>query len=471
MTSKPSTETTHAPLKLEIDPVISTASAIARDIANKLPDHPGLQRTSREVAEAAVEAKLVSERLRQRFGWHRAPAIFLFLALSVLGLWIYWQYFHAAKLAVAVSVRDAVQLKQQLGRRVRIVPKETVGSSDSISLLKSGDADTAFIQGGVDFPDNFPRIQLSQSEVVLFYTRSHVQGLEEIRKILTSSENQGSHSLAKTFATTWGIHNQVAYVHDWRTLTDDANYVIAEDIDAVFVVKDPMSLKLQGITKRLADQGFSLQAPDIGAMSLRLEYLEEQIIRAGFLDPVAHLPKADVASYSVATYLVARAGLTHHQLGAAKTLIREPNAFPEAGAAGFAEANEVAQGVEALLGIGVYIGLAFLALLGLDIVAYRKRFNELNTLVSLISIHQSSKDVVERQPEVRREHIAYLGYCSDLLGIVAVITGYYAQENSSLLYNRLVEIINDRCNGLKINIQLKILHSMIPMLDASEEPA
>lgn len=467
----PPPEPTHAPLRLEIDPVIDAALAISVEIAAKLPEHPGLQRTSREVAEAALEAKQVSQRLRRRLGWHRAPAIFLVLALSLLALWVYWQYLHAAKLVVAVSARDAVQLKQRLGRRVRVVPRETIGSQNSIALLKSGKADVAFIQGGVAFPDSFPRLQLAQGEVVLFYARPRVDSLQDVRTVLTSSENQGSHSLAKIFAGTWGIQGQVRYLHDWRTLTDDDEYIIADDVDAVFVVKDPMSLKLRGVSKRLADQGFFLREPDIGAMSLRLEYLTETRLRAGFLDPVAHLPTDDVASYRVATFLVARSGLTHRQLVAAGGLIRDANDFPDDGEPGFAQANEVAQGVEALLGIGIYIGLAFLTLLGWDIVAYRKRFNELNTLVSLISIHQSSKDVVGREPEVRQEHIAYLGYCSDLLGMIAVITGYYAQENSSLLYNRLVEIINDRCNGLKINIQLKILHSVIPMLDSTEEPA
>ena len=48
-------------------------------------------------------------------------------------------------------------------------------------------------------------------------------------------------------------------------------------------------------------------------------------------------------------------------------------------------------------------------------------------------------------------------------GLIAVITGYYTQENSSLLYNRLLETIHERCDGLKINIQLKILHALIEL--------
>jgi hypothetical protein len=54
-----------------------------------------------------------------------------------------------------------------------------------------------------------------------------------------------------------------------------------------------------------------------------------------------------------------------------------------------------------------------------------------------------------------------------LLGLIGVITGYYAQENSSLMYNRLVGVIHERCSGLKINIQLKILHALIDLPPAS----
>ena len=99
----------------------------------------------------------------------------------------------------------------------------------------------------------------------------------------------------------------------------------------------------------------------------------------------------------------------------------------------------------------------------MDIVAYRRRFNELNSLVSLISMHQSSKDVMGGTAEMRAHHVAYLSVCSDLLGLISVLTGYYSQENPSLIYNRMLEIIHERCNGLKINIQLKILHALVDL--------
>jgi hypothetical protein len=49
------------------------------------------------------------------------------------------------------------------------------------------------------------------------------------------------------------------------------------------------------------------------------------------------------------------------------------------------------------------------------------------------------------------------------LGAISMISSYYTQENSSLLFNNLSEVIHQRCDGLKINIQLKILHATVEL--------
>jgi hypothetical protein len=100
----------------------------------------------------------------------------------------------------------------------------------------------------------------------------------------------------------------------------------------------------------------------------------------------------------------------------------------------------------------------------LEMMTYRKQFHELNSLISLLSMLQSNKDVLGlTDVELRRENLHYLGLCSDLLSLVSTISSYYTQENSSLLFNNLAEIIPQRCDSLKINIQLKILHAMIDL--------
>lgn len=450
-------------MRLQIEPVIDSARQIADHVKNHLGTHKGLGRAARGVLAAAERAQHVSDQLKRPFGLHRLPGFFLVLSLAALSGWIYWQYFHTSQLVIAVSARDATQLKRNVGQRVRVLPKETVGSAESIRQLSSGEVDAAFIQGGVGIPDTFLRTPLEQSEYVLWFLREGIESPAQVRGIMTSSEGQGSHSVAKQFVRAWGLDDNVTFSHAWRPYTDDSDYVLDPSVDAVFVVKDPMSSRLEGVAERLADDGFRLASPDIGAMSLRLDYLQEAEIRPGFLDPVKKLPADTLDTYTVTTFLVAREGLTPYELAAARELLHPANGFPDVAVPSFSSANEVAQGVEAILGIVVYIGIAFLSLFGLDIIAYRKRFNELNTLVSLISMHQSSKDPLGGTDQAKAHRVAYLSACSDLLGLIGVITGYYAQENSSLMYNRLVGVIHERCSGLKINIQLKTLHALIDL--------
>jgi hypothetical protein len=122
------------------------------------------------------------------------------------------------------------------------------------------------------------------------------------------------------------------------------------------------------------------------------------------------------------------------------------------------------QGTEAFLGIIVNIVLAFLALLGLEMMTYRKRFHELNSLVSLLSMLQSNKDILGVEDlRARNENLKYLSTVSDLLGLISAVSGYYTQENSSLLFNNLSEVVHQRCDNLKLNIQLKILHAGIQL--------
>jgi hypothetical protein len=178
------------------------------------------------------------------------------------------------------------------------------------------------------------------------------------------------------------------------------------------------------------------------------------------------VPDEPLATYSVTTYIVARRNLTPRLLAqAAHVLDARPVTIAERGfAPTTAEASEIFQGIEAFMGIIVNIGLAFLALLGLDVMTYRKQFHELNSLISLLSMLQSNKDVLGLADGAKKaENLLYLSLVSDLLGVISMIASYYTQENSTLLFNNLSEVIHQRCDGLKINIQLKILHASVEL--------
>lgn len=453
-------------LRLEIDPVIENAEQIARRVRQELPGHAGIARAASGVATAAHEAKRVAAVLRRPWGLHWLPALFLAIALFVVGLWVYWNFFHVATLTIALPERDAVGLRRKLagGQRVRFDMRLTAGSRENAALLDAGEVDLGFVQGGIPMAEDLPRMETSKPELLLFFVRDGIDDPRRVRRVLTSLENQGSHSVALDFFRLWEIENDVTFSHQWSDLAGPAEYVVPDEVDAVFVIKDPANEKTFRAARRLAAAGFHLASPNLGAKASSLPYLRATEVQRAYLAWEPPLPSKAVRTYRVSTYLVARRGLTpRHMAIAAHLLDPESAAFLDRSyEPTMSDAGEILQGVEAFLGILVYIGLAFLALLGWEITTYRRRFHELNTLISLITMHQSEKDVLGLTDGERlREHLLYLGMCSDLLGLIAVITGYYAQENSSLLYSNLLEIIHHRCNGLKLNIQTKILHASI----------
>ena len=235
-------------------------------------------------------------------------------------------------------------------------------------------------------------------------------------------------------------------------------------MQAVFVVKDasdPVTIKTLNV---LYSQGFRLRSPYLGSIAENFDFLEETKIQPGYLDLAPPVPSEEIITYRIPTYLVARRDLTPRLLAVAASVfdsqpvsITESDYSPTASNAG-----EMFQGVEAFLGIIVNIVLAFLALLGLEMMTYRKRFHELNSLVSLLSMLQSNKDILAVEDiGLRNENLKYLSTVSDLLGLISAISGYYTQENSSLLFNNLSEVVHQRCDNLKLNIQLKILHAGI----------
>jgi hypothetical protein len=306
-------------------------------------------------------------------------------------------------------------------------------------------------------------------EWVLWLTRDPDTPLSDIHRVITSLEGASSHSVAKVFFESWG-RSDIAYSHTWANWTEPPSQtVLAErpvnsQPDAVFVVKDTSDPStIRGI-RNLVASGFHLRSPSLGAQAEDLAFLKPAKMEPGYLWQNPNLPAEPIATYVIPSYLVARSNLTPRLMGLAGHLFDSDfndihdNEF----SATAKDASEVFQGVDAFLGILINIGLAFLALVGLDMLTYRKRFHELNSLVSLLSMLQSNKDVLgESDPSKLRENLLYLSSVSDVLSIISAISGYYTQQNSSLLFNNLSQIVHERCDNLKLNIQMKILHAGI----------
>lgn len=453
------------PLRLLIAPVVGVAEALAQRVQTELPTHDGLATAAEGVAAAARQAERVSQRMNRIFSLHRLPAVFLAAALVCLVLWIYWRFFHVSTLTLALPDRDASSLHDAAeGHRVNVRGETVLGSREAVEQVTAGTVDLAFVQGGLPIPPDLRRLTTPSPELVLWLVREKIGGPSDVKKILTSVKGEGSHTVAQAFLAAWHTQQQVEFVHDWRTLTADPLFQVPDDVDAVFVVKDPADEKTVAGIQRLVAAGFELRSPDIGARAARHDYLSPATIAPRYLVADPPIPAEPIATYSVATFLVARRGLTPRLLAqAAHVLEAKPPTIAEGEfTPTTSEASEIFQGIEAFMGIIVNIGLAFLALLGLDVMAYRKQFHELNSLVSLLSMLQSNKDVLGlADPAKRAENLLYLGLVSDLLGVISMISSYYTQENSSLLFNNLSEVIHQRCDGLKINIQLKVLHATV----------
>jgi hypothetical protein len=462
-------------LRLKIEPVVQNAEAVKLRVERDLPQHTGLVSLAAGVATAARDAEHVAEKLRKPLGLHRLPALFLVLALALLVAWTYIQFFRTTTLRIALPDSDFQAIKSQMTRdhRIQFTEVPISGSTEAIAAVLGNKADLGLVQGGIEIPDHLPRLETPNPEIVLWFVRSSISDLGSVRQILTNVEGAGSHLVAKAFLKAWKRTDQVQFHFDWKRVTSDDQYQIPNAIDAVFVVKDPSDSQTLYAVERLGAAGFRLDSPDIGARVNQLEYLNPYTIPVGYLRSLPPFPSQPVSTYSVKTYLIASESMTPRMLAAASHLLdRQPTSM-SAGRyePNLSEASELFQGVDAFLGIIINLVLAFLALTGLEMMAYRKRFHELNSLVSLISIHQSSKDVLGViNPALRKDHLLYLSLCSDLLGLVSMIGGYYTQENSSLLFSGLPEIIHQRCDGLKINIQLKILHALIDHVPLEKSP-
>src|SRR5438874_2283953 len=191
---------------------------------------------------------------------HRLPAAFLAAALVCLGVWIYWRFFYVATLTLALPDRDASELRERVAsrRRVELRLVEVPGSHEAVERVSTGEVDLAFVQGGQEIPSDLPRLESPSPEVVLWLTRDRVMRPGQVKKVLTSLAGEGSHTVAKRFVEAWQIGDKVEFVHDWQRVTGEADYRVPDDVDAVFVVKDPADDKTIAGLNRLVSAGFRL---------------------------------------------------------------------------------------------------------------------------------------------------------------------------------------------------------------------
>lgn len=455
-------------VKVRIDLVIEQAQALVEQVDTRLPAHEGLKGAARLTLAAARKAKRVTAGMKRPWSPHRGPLVFVALAFITLLGWLWWQFFHVSTLTLAVPESDAVALRDSVAQQRRLQVQQVVvpGSREASGMVARGEVDVAFVQGGVPIAPGLLRLESPGTELLFFFLREGVPGPAEVKTILTSLEGEGSHSVGQAVTQSWGLH-EVRWRFDFRALAADATAHVPADVDAVLVVKDPADESALRAAERLEADGFRLADVPLGVRASRFRYLKPMTLPAGGLRVEPPFPPRAVETYAVSTFLVAREGLTPRLLTQAAHMLDSHTDSLAARTVEFTtgETSELFQGVDAFLSIILNIVLAFLALMGLDVVAYRRPFHELNSLVSVLSMLQSNKDVLGPMPDaVRVERLLYLGLCADVLTLISSISGFYTQENSSLLFNSLSQVVHARSDALKLNIQIKVLHAMVPGL-------
>jgi len=424
-------------MKLQIEGILQSACRIESRIAEELPSHSGLSVAVKEVIHAANHAKTVSEKARNPWSINKLPALFLALALLSFLFWAYWHFLHTPSISIAIPSSDFTEANLRSLRKNTLHPLIVEDSSQAISQLGNGKVDFALIQAGIPLSPQWVTLRTPSDEWLIWMTKPGIEKPGEFHRVLTGPKGEGSHCVAQDFFKKWNCLDSVQFLHEWNEIDSgefDAS-IAKSNYDAVFMVINLADPKHLSRIEFLLNQGFTFQSPYLGVHAMKLGYPEPTTIQHGFICQNPPIPNRDVPTYRIPIYLVGRQG------------------------------TKVFQGVDAFLGILINIILAFLALLGLEMWMYRKRFHELNSLVSLLSMLQSNKDILgESDPQIRQENLLYLSTVSDILGLISAINGYYTQENSSLLFNNQTEVIHERCDNLKLNIQLKILHAGIPSI-------
>jgi len=262
---------------------------------------------------AANSAQRVTRKIKHPLSFHRLPAIFLAVALLLLAGWVYWNFFHVSTLSIATASRDSSDLIKESAEtwRLRLRPMIVPGSKEAVQSVASGRTDLAFVQGGVPIPAELPRLRSPADEVVLWLIRDNVPNINDVRKVITSLEGEGSHTVAKLFIKEWGLEGKVDFLHQWGAISDGTLTQIPNDVQAVFVVKDasdPVTLKTLA---SLHLQNFRLRSPYLGAAAENFDFLEEFKLPTAYFDTEPKLPESEILTYKVPTFLVARRDLNN----------------------------------------------------------------------------------------------------------------------------------------------------------------
>lgn len=447
------------------------------------PDNQRIQ----DVAEAVIEvAKQVGPRTRGLRSVFQLSNIRRFIGVVLVALLVFWiwaNFMRSRNVVVAVTGFETELLEVTKSRNPSVAEwiqlKPSGGSNESLEWLAEGKVDMAVVQAGTRLRENMTVLGTVRHEHVLFFVRQDEDRFPragETPVVLTGSKNQGSHELGMEFFKAWGI-TEVDWVFGWSDFAQAAaNSPIPErikEVQAIFMVIDPVDdLMHEGIS-RAYKEGFRMQSSSIGVFQTKYPHITPVELEPGFFRRATPpVPANPIKSYLVDNYLVVGDTCTTRQTLAAM----EAFDLNERGGPFFSDflASDRSTVIEDLAnGSAIPINLVVIlfALFGWELFRERGYIQELNGLISQLSILQSDQDPFRWQDDASIHHgCDFLDACADLLGVISTISAFYGEARPAIVFNGMTTMLDARASDLRLNIQVK-LNQGVTMLEARQKPA
>lgn len=188
--------------------------------------------------------------------------------------------------------------------------RSTKGTVENLELLRKGDVDVAFVQGGVGEPASMPTLNSLASlyfEPLWVFLRADdpVQRLSDLqgRRIAVGQEGSGTRSLALLLLKENRIDEKNTVFLSWDGEKARSS-LMAGEIDAAFFVASPTSSLVRSL---LESGGISMLSMERAEAYARLHrFLNKVVLPQGVIDFTENVPEQDVHLLAASATLVVR---------------------------------------------------------------------------------------------------------------------------------------------------------------------
>ncbi len=266
----------------------------------------------------------------KRTGAGRGPAARLWGGMGLLfvgALWLTAQFIEPGPpRSIVLATGGASGAYHAFGRRyadelakvgIDVVLRETAGSIENVALLRAGEVDVAFVQGGVlgaaGAPDpEAPALQALASlyfEPLWIFHRAElpVERLADLAgaAVGTGPPGSGSRAVARDLLAAAGVGEAQGARFDERPTAEAVDALLAGELDAVLFVAAASSAH---VARLMAVEGQAVRLLDVSrslAWERRFKHLHAATLARGVIDLARDVPDRDVRLLAPAAGLLA----------------------------------------------------------------------------------------------------------------------------------------------------------------------